>query len=151
VLTGLKQEKNIQSLISYLEDNRIPIRLGCMTPSGFPCVVSLWFTIIDNKIYCATKKNAKIVKYLEENPRCGFEIAADKPPYRGVRGNGTCTIRHDSGKQILETLMTKYLPPKSLKLKEYLLSHADKEVALEITPNHVSYYDYTERMKDINE
>ena len=72
-------------------------------------------------------------------------------PYRGVRGNGTCTIRHDSGKQILETLMTKYLPPKSLKLKEYLLSHADKEVALEITPNHVSYYDYTERMKDINE
>jgi len=135
--------------IDMLEEKKIPIRLGCLSSNGFPCVLSLWYTIIDGKIYCATNKNAKIVKYLQKNNLCGFEIASDSPPYRGIRGKGIVNINPDIGKNILIKLIKKYLGEKGTRLKKLLLENSDKEVALEIVPNQVLYYDYSERMADI--
>lgn len=134
------------SIIISLEEQRIPIRIGCISTNGYPCVISLWFSIIDGRIYCATKKNAKIVEYLEKNPACGFEITSDKPPYRGIRGNGICNIKPEDGKNILSILIRKYLGQKNPKLEKFLLDNSDKEVALEIIPNKLFHYDYTNRM-----
>ena len=92
-----------------ISDTKIPIRLAYTNNDGIPSVLSLWFVQIDEKIYCATQKSAKIVQYLKKNPVCGFEIAADKPPYKGVRGNGSAKIIDDMGKDVLEILMKKYL------------------------------------------
>lgn len=137
-------------IIMSLEEQRIPIRIGCISTNGYPCVLSLWFSIIGGRIYCATKKNAKIVEYLEKNSVCGFEIASDKPPYRGIRGNGICTIKPKDGKNILSLLIRKYLGQKNPKLEKSLLNNSDKEVALEIVPNQVFHYDYTSRMGNEN-
>jgi len=138
-------------IIMSLEEQRIPIRIGCISTNGYPCVLSLWFSIIDGRIYCATKKNAKIVGYLEKNPACGFEIASDKPPYRGIRGNGICNIKPEDGKNILSLLIRKYLGQKNHKLEKFLLDNSDKEVALEIITNKVFQYDYTSRMENANQ
>ena len=138
-------------IIMSLEEQRIPIRIACISTNGYPCVLSLWFSIIDGRIYCATKKNAKIVEYLEKNPTCGFEIASDKPPYRGIRGNGICIIKPEDGKNILSLLIRKYLGQKNSKLEKFLLDNSDKEVALEIIPNKVFHYDYTSRMGNANQ
>ena len=92
-----------------VSDKKIPIRLACIKPSGMPSILSLWYVQINGKIYCATQKNAKIISYLEKNPLCGFEIAGDKPPYKGTRGEGTAKIIEERGNEILQTLMQKYL------------------------------------------
>jgi len=52
---------------------------------------------MDNKIFCATQRSAKIVEYLSKNTKCGFEIASDNPPYKGVRGYGNVKLDDDRG------------------------------------------------------
>ena len=139
-------KKNIDEM---LHDKKIPIRIACIKPNSFPTVVSLWYVTIDEKIYCATQQAAKIVTYLEDNPICGFEIAADKPPYRGVRGEGTIKIVKEKGEKILEILINKYLGEKESTLSKFLKNNSKSEVAIEITPRKIFNYDYSKRMKDV--
>ncbi|HEY5735964.1 MAG TPA: pyridoxamine 5'-phosphate oxidase family protein [Nitrosopumilus sp.] len=133
---------------NMIDDSRIPIRIAFIKPDGSPNIISLWYELIGGKIYCATQKKAKIVSYLEKNPRCGFEIAADKPPYKGLRGSGLAKIIPADGKKTLSLLMTKYLGDKTSTLSQYLQKNLTTEVAIEITPEKIVYYDYSKRMKD---
>lgn len=135
--------------IENVSDNKIPIRLGCIKSSGVPLIISLWYVVRDEKIYCATQTNAKLVSYLRKNPICGFEIAADKPPYKGTRGEGTVKIISEKGPEILDVLIEKYLGKKESTLSKFLKQKASSEVAIEITPQKIFHYDYTQRMKDI--
>lgn len=135
--------------IENVSDNKIPIRLGCIKSSGAPLIISLWYVVRDEKIYCATQSSAKLVYYLRKNPICGFEIAADKPPYKGTRGEGTVKIISEKGPEILDVLIEKYLGKKESTLSKFLKQKASSEVAIEITPQKIFHYDYTQRMKDI--
>jgi nitroimidazol reductase NimA-like FMN-containing flavoprotein (pyridoxamine 5'-phosphate oxidase superfamily) len=134
--------------LSLLPDSKIPIRIAFIKPNGTPSVISLWFEQINGKIYCATQKSAKIVSYLENNSACGFEIATDKPPYKGIRGEGTVKIT-DDGNKILNILIDKYLGNKESTLSKYLKTNSNTEVAIEITPQKIYSYDYSKRMKDV--
>jgi len=129
-------------------DNKIPIRIAFIKPNGIPNVISLWYVVENEKIYCATQKSAKIVSYLNNNPKCGFEIAADKPPYRGVRGDGSVKIIEDNAAETLEVLIKKYLGDKESTLSKFLRENSKSEVAIEITPEKLFNYDYSKRMKD---
>lgn len=139
-----------------LTNNKIPIRLACISISDWPIVVSLWYTYLNGKVYCATQNTAKVVKYLRKNPKCGFEIAGDAFPYRGIRGYGKASILENKGEEILRMLIQKYLTGKettisSLKLYKLLLSkeHLQNEVAIEIIPAAMFKWDYKKRMIDI--
>jgi nitroimidazol reductase NimA-like FMN-containing flavoprotein (pyridoxamine 5'-phosphate oxidase superfamily) len=139
-----------------LTNSKIPIRLACMSISDWPIVVSLWYTYLNEKVYCATQNTAKVVKYLRKNPKCGFEIAGDSFPYRGVRGYGKASIVENKGEEILRMLIQKYLTGKettisSLKLYKLLLSkeHLQNEVAIEIIPAAMFKWNYKKRMIDI--
>ena len=133
----------------HINDKKIPIRIAYTSSDGTPNIISLWYEQIDGKIYCATQKTAKIVSYLEKNPRCGFEIATDKPPYKGARGNGIAKIIPDDGEKILNILISKYLGDKISTLSKFLKNNKKTEVAIEITPNKIFNYDYSQRMKDV--
>jgi nitroimidazol reductase NimA-like FMN-containing flavoprotein (pyridoxamine 5'-phosphate oxidase superfamily) len=140
-----------------LTNSKIPIRLACMSISDWPIVVSLWYTYLNEKVYCATQNTAKVVKYLRKNPKCGFEVAGDSFPYRGIRGYGKASIVENKGEEILRMLIQKYLTGKreatisSLKLYKLLLSkgHLQNEVAIEIIPAAMFKWDYEKRMMDI--
>lgn len=143
-------------IMEFLTNSKIPIRLACMSISDWPIVVSLWYTYMNEKVYCATQNTAKVVKYLRKNPKCGFEIAGDSFPYRGVRGYGKASIVENKGEEILRMLIQKYLTGKettisSLKLYKLLLSkeHLQNEVAIEIIPAAIFKWDYKKRMIDI--
>ena len=143
-------------IVECLTNSKIPIRLACMSISDWPIVVSLWYTYLNEKVYCATQNTAKVVKYLRKNPKCGFEIAGDSFPYRGVRGYGKASIVENKGEEILRMLIQKYLTGKettisSLKLYKLLLSkeHLQNEVAIEIIPSAMFKWDYKKRMIDI--
>jgi len=112
-----------------------------------PAVISLWYVCNDGKIYCASQKTARIVSYLKKNPLSGFEIAADKPPYKGMRGEGTARILNDTGAYVLDLLIEKYLGEKESTLSKFLRNNSKMEVAIEITPQKIFHYDYSKRMK----
>ena len=136
-------------LDNSVRDSKIPIRIACIKPNRIPTILSLWYEVIDGKIYCATQKNAKIVTYLEKNPLCGFELAGDNPPYKGVRGEGVAKILPKKGNEVLRILMDKYLGGKESTLSKFLSKNSSNEVAIEITPNKIFNYDYSKRMKGI--
>ena len=123
-----------QNLEIQIPKEKIPIRISFMKSNGFPTVVSLWYTHENGRIYCAVQKTAKVISYIQKNPKCGFEIAGDMPPYKGLRGEGTVNILHDKGKEVLETLIEKYLGAKESTLSRFLRDNSKNEVAIEIIP-----------------
>jgi len=145
---AVQQVEGIQ-IDQFVSDSKIPIRIAFVKPDGTPSIISLWYVEINGKIYCATKRTAKIVSYLQNNPKCGFEIATDKPPYKGTRGTGNVKIIENKGQEILKILMNKYLGSKESTLSKYLKKNSETEVALEITPQNIFNYDYSKRMKDV--
>ncbi len=138
--------KNLKILEEFKE--RIPIRIACITKYDWPVVLSMWYTVRDGKIYCATQKNAKVVSFLRENPKCAFEIAGDKPPYKGFRGKGTASIKTENAKEILDMLIRKYIPKEDSELEKLLLKNIENEVIIEINPMKLSKWDYSNRMKN---
>jgi nitroimidazol reductase NimA-like FMN-containing flavoprotein (pyridoxamine 5'-phosphate oxidase superfamily) len=114
-------------------------------------VISLWYVYRNEKLYCATQNTSKIVGYLKHSPKCGFEIAGDRFPYKGVRGYGNASILHDRGEEILRMLLEKYFKGKeNSALYRLLLSekHLRNEVAIEIMPVRTFEWDYKKRMGD---
>jgi len=128
---------------------KIPIRIACIKPSGTPTVLSLWYVIIDDKIYCATQKTARIISYLKNNSACSFEIAGDYPPYKGIRGDGTAVVLDEKGESVLLALIDKYLGKKESNLSNFLKKNSKTEVAIQINPKKIHNYDYSKRMKGI--
>lgn len=131
----------------YLQQTRIPLRLACVTESGWPMVLSLWFVPVDGRLYCATQRSAKVVRYLRREPRCAFEVAADEPPYRGVRGQAMAVLNEGRGKEILEILLVRYLGGTDSSLAKRLLARSENEVAIEIEPRTLFTWDYSARMR----
>ena len=93
----------------FLDDAVIPLRLACVAPSGWPLIVSLWFARRGDELVCATQASSSLVRALERELRCAFEVAGQEPPYRGVRGRARVTIEPDEGLATLSELVTRYL------------------------------------------
>jgi len=142
----LQDSKNIDDIDT---DKKIPIRLAFIKSNGVPSVISLWYVCIDGKIYCATQRTAKIILFLQNNQYCCFEIAADKPPYKGVRGEGTVKILNEKGQEILDILIEKYLDKRESILSKFLRKNSKTEIAIEVTPQKLFNQDYSKRMKDV--
>jgi len=134
----------------YLDTIRIPIRIAIKTEDKWPWVISLWFLHRDGLLYCATQKHAKIVGHLENDNRCAFEIAADTPPYCGIRGKAIARIDEGLGAEILERLLERYLGGTDNELAQNLLAKKETEVAIVLDPLRVYTWDFRERMKDIS-
>lgn len=133
----------------YLQGVVIPVRLSCITESGWPVVLSLWYLYREGRLYCATKETARVVSYLRHEPRCAFEIAADNPPYCGVRGQGVATIEKALGVEILRELLVRYLGSTETPLGQRLLAQSQNEVAIVIKPVNVFTWNYTSRMQEV--
>jgi hypothetical protein len=133
----------------YLMKSLIPIRIACLNTRGYPITMSMWYVYLQERIYCATKKNSKIIAFLSKNPKCGFEVATDLPPYRGVRGWGSARLDEVMGGEILDILIRKYLRDQESTLANFLRKRNKNEIAIEIVPASIFSYDYTDRMKDV--
>ena len=94
-------------------------------------------------------ENARVVSYLRRNPRCAFEVAADEPPYCGVRGQARAEIDPHRGEEILRRLLIRYLGGTDSSLAQWLLSRANQEVAIRLSPVNVFTWDYSQRMQDL--
>jgi hypothetical protein len=131
----------------YLRHVAIPMRLSCISTSGWPVVLSLWYLYSKGRLYCATQKTARVIQNLQRDSRCAFEIAADQPPYCGVRGQGIATIDPHSGVKVLERLLVRYLGGTDNPLANRLLAASQDEVAIIVEPVKVFTWDYSDRMR----
>lgn len=138
---------SLESFDRFLTDIRIPLRLSCKTESGWPMVLSLWFLHEDGQLFCATQETAKVVQYLENEPRCAFEIAGDLPPYCGIRGQARATLDPHRGAEILEKLLLRYQPSLDTPLSKNLLDSKDDEMAIILDPVNLYHWDFSKRME----
>lgn len=77
-----------EQVAAFLDEAVIPLRLACVAPSGWPLVVSLWFVRRGDELVCATQRSSSLVRALEHDQRCAFEVAGEKPRYsQRMRGN----------------------------------------------------------------
>lgn len=132
-----------------LETARLPIRLALVDADGAPRIVSLWFRWQDGRFFCATHQSAWIVTQLRRNPRVGFEVSSNEPPYRGIRGTGRVRLRPMGNDPLLKELTGHYLGDSNASLTNWLLSRQQQEVVLEITPQKASCWDYSKRMSKV--
>lgn len=132
---------------SYLRDVVVPIRIASQGRS-FPLVQSVWFTTDENRLWCCTQTDSLLARRLRNESTCGFEVAADTPPYRGVRGHGVAEFHPESAPEVLAELIERYLGDDDSSLARWLRSRVDDEVAIAIGDLHLSSWDYTERMTD---
>jgi len=136
-----------QQMADYLAAARIPLRLACNGGNGFPLVASHWFEYRDGAFYLAIHQNSRVASLLDQNPLCGFEIAADTIPYRGVRGQGTVTLSRQGAAAQLDTLIMRYLGKRESRLAQWLLGRADEEYVVRIAPSWITSWDFSERME----
>ena len=142
-ITGPWEHAEIEE---FLGKAVIPMRLAAISHNGWPVVASLWFAYQQGTFYCASKKNSRIVKLLSENERCGFEVAGEKPPYFGIRGQGVAEIDIQGGEQWLKKLTERYIGPKNSAFRDWLLRNAENEVVIFIRPKRIMSWDYRKRM-----
>jgi len=133
-------------LQNFYEETIIPLRLSCQTPSGWPVVLSLWYLFEAGALYCATPRSARVVEYLRAEPRCAFEVAADHPPYCGVRGQALASIDEQRGLEILERLLLRYTGSVDTPFARNLLNRTVAEVAIRLEPQRVYTWDFSARM-----
>lgn len=131
----------------YLTEASVPLRLACITDSDWPLVVSLWYVYQDGNLYCATHRSAKILRHLRSGRRCAFEVGNNEPPYRGVRGRGFVTLIEGRGEWMLRTLLSRYLKNVDSPLAIQLLSRSRDEIVMEIKPERIYSWDFTDRMR----
>lgn len=129
----------------YLRVTCIPVRIATNGSSG-PLVQSLWFFPRGMDLWCCTQRTSVLARRLSKDDRVGFEIAADLPPYRGVRGTGVAHLTDENVEPTLRSLITRYQGSDESSLSAWLLSRIDNEVAIRIEPRTLSSWDYSARM-----
>lgn len=136
---------SVDQVRAHLQAAVIPLRLA--SSGRFPLVQSLWFLLEDDALWCATQEDSVLARRLRRDPRCGWEVAADAPPYRGVRGTGQASLEHQSAADVLPRLIDRYLGDTESPIGSWLLSRLDTEVAIRIDGLAVTSWDYTPRMR----
>jgi nitroimidazol reductase NimA-like FMN-containing flavoprotein (pyridoxamine 5'-phosphate oxidase superfamily) len=131
---------------AHLRTTVVPVRLACVSRSGQPRVLSLWYLWREGALWCATSPRARVVRWLAREPRCAFEVAPDAPPYRGVRGQGRATLDPARGGEILAALVDRYLATRETPFARWLLARAGDEMAIRIEPARLASWDFTRRM-----
>jgi len=128
----------------YLDAAVIPIRLATQGDE-YPIVQSLWYLRADDVLWCCTQEDSVLARRLGREPRCGFEIAEEDPPYRGVRGTGHATLHREQASTVLDRLIDRY-GQSDTALARWLASRVATEVAVRIEPVALWCWDYSARM-----
>ncbi len=135
---------SLDQVDEHLRTTAIPLRLASAGRNLL--VQSLWFEFDGSSLWCASQSDSVLVRRLRKDDRIGFEVSADAPPYRGVRGHGRAHLDPPRAADLLPRLIERYLGPEPSPLADWLLSRIDNEVAIRIDGLTVTSWDYSARM-----
>lgn len=137
-----------EQLTAFLTEHKLPLRLGIETDSG-PLVVPLWFDFDGRDFWCATQGDALVARALRAHPGCAIDVSTNDIPYRGLRGRGQVACLPELGSEVLDRLIQRYLSDDQNRLARWLKSRSEAEVALRVTPNWLTSWDFSDRMRGI--
>ncbi len=138
---------NASQIDAFLDEARIPIRVGLLRADGWPLVVSVWFCREDDALWCATASDSYLAKRIARDARCGFEIAPEAPPYHGLRGHADAALVPERGDEWRERLAKRYLGDQPSAFSKWLLQQQRPETAICLHPRALISWDYRGRMK----
>ena len=101
---------------------------------------------MDSSFWEPRDQARSLVSCLERRAECGFEVAADAPPYRGVRGFAQVELDRKAGAATLDRLLERYLGSLTSPLAERLRARSIDEVCLRLRPVSLVSWDYSRRM-----
>ena len=137
-----------QELQDFLVSCKIPIRISVLDDE-YPLICSVWFEYLDEKLVIVSHEDSKLAKTLLRQRKCGFEIATNDPPYKGVRGKADVVAEAEGSGDTLRRVIQRYLGGTNQKLASWLLSRVEHEVKFTLHPTWVTSWDYGERMEQI--
>ncbi len=118
-------------------------------PDGFPDPVPMWFTYDEGVVWMRTYGASQKVRNLERDPRCAVLAEAGEryAELRGVQLTGAAELSHDEDRicRIVADLMVKYEgldPAHRDAAAEAYRPRAAKQVAIRISPEHVTSWDH---------
>jgi nitroimidazol reductase NimA-like FMN-containing flavoprotein (pyridoxamine 5'-phosphate oxidase superfamily) len=136
-----------EQLAEFLDDALLPLRLGCRRPDGGLWMLSLWFSYEAGQFRCATASSSDIARFLRNDDAVCFELSTNRPPYMGVRGNGTAILEADEEKTLLRELLDRYLGGTESELASLLLADDREEMVIRVEPERLFTWDFTDRMR----
>lgn len=136
-----------QEASDFLQQCSYPLRLAVHHDDGYPHLLSLWYLWDAGAFHCVTHRQSRVVKWITANPRCGFELAPNQPPYYGLRGTGDISMRPLGSDDLLERLIDRYLGTRDSGLASWLIARRDEELILQLQPRSMASWDYRERMQ----
>ncbi len=145
-----KSTWDAKTIEQFLGEARQPLRLATLSSRGFPQITSLWFAFDDGALWCCTQQQSLVSRHIQREPRVGFEIAVNDPPYRGVSGYGNAELSYGDATMLLDRLTTRHLSARDKKLKSWLMSRVATEVIIKIVPVHITSWDFSGRMSKVS-
>jgi len=140
---------SLEEIHRFLHDSAVPMRLACTGNDGYPRVVSVWYVFAEQSMLCVSHQKSALVKLLQRDPKVGFEISPNAPPYHGVRGQGRARLAPLGDSDVLDRLVARYLGQQKSRVGNWLLSRKAEEVLIRIQPERLFTWDYRERMADV--
>ena len=141
-----KSAWNQKQLKEFLVSSKIPMRVSVLD-GDYPLVCSVWFEYLDGKLVIVSHRESKLAKVLVSQRKCGFEIASNNPPYRGVRGKADVLYELGNSEGTLRRIIRRYLGETNQGLESWLLSRVKHEMKFTLHPKWVTSWDYGERME----
>ena len=127
----------------------MPLRLAVQGKEGFAQIISLWYQYRDGCFYSVTRDSGWVLEQLKTSNQVGFEIAANTPPYKGIRGAGRLSVQALQD-NLHEQLMDHYLGGRQSDFARWLLSYKSSGMVIEIKPDNITTWDYTDKMQGLN-
>ena len=124
----------------------LPLRVSTLDAQGYPHITSLWFLLEAGRFLCCTQRRAVLVGNLGRDPRAGFELAVNAPPYRGLSGRALGYVADRDPRSVLDALADRYLGDRDPGLRRWLLARVASEVVLELEPQRMTSWDFGSRM-----
>lgn len=134
---------------TFLDAALMPVRLGCHHTGGGLWMLSLWYEYDDGQIRCATGSESDVARFLRADDAVSFEISTNRPPYMGVRGAGAATLSPDEDKELLGSLIDRYLGGRESELATMLLTDDRDELVITVEPERLYTWDFTSRMQTV--
>lgn len=142
-----KSQWDESQIISFLESATFPLRLSFLNTANEPQICSLWYQYDNKAFWAASHKNSFLIKQLKHNKRVAFEISTNEYPYQGIRGKAEIELSKDNAENTLSLLISKYLGNGNSKLSTWLMSRANDEYVIKITPTSINAWDFSHRME----
>ena len=118
-----KSAWTLDAMETFLHGAVIPIRIAVLD-GQFPLICSIWFYFDSStkQFVCASHERSKLIRVLKKVDRCGFEIATNDSPYRGIRGKAVASLSRTNVDVSLNRLVYLDLVSTNACLGQWLLS-----------------------------